>query len=141
VSCFFDTSVLVAAFTELHPRHEASFRAFAAADREAAFCGAHTMAEVFAVMTRLPVSPPISPESALLFVGEIRKRLTVIPLDAADYSDTIERAVERAVSGGRIYDALLLRCAEKAGTDTIYTWNVKHFETIAPGLAGRIRTP
>jgi hypothetical protein len=47
----------------------------------------------------------------------------------------------RGFTGGRVYDALLLSCAPKAKAQTIYTWNAKHFQAIAPELAGRIRTP
>ena len=141
MKAFFDTSVLIAAFTETHPHHQPSFRAFAAADRESSACAAHTMAEVFAVLTRLPVKPPISPQAAVLSISEIRSRLTVISLDEEDYFHTLEDAAGLALSGGRIYDALLLRCAEKHGSDVVYTWNLKHFQSIAPQLADRIRTP
>jgi predicted nucleic acid-binding protein len=44
-------------------------------------------------------------------------------------------------ASGRIYDALLLRCAAKVKAQTIYTWNLKHFRAVAPELAGRMRTP
>jgi predicted nucleic acid-binding protein len=83
----------------------------------------------------------IPPEQALLFVREIRERLTSIALDENEYFATIEQAAERGFTSGRIYDALLLRCAVKAKARTIYTWNLKHFRDIAPELASRIRTP
>src|ERR1700736_1749247 len=34
-------------------------------------------------------------------------------------------------AGGRIHDAVHLRCAEKASCDRIYTFNVKDFRTLA----------
>jgi predicted nucleic acid-binding protein len=43
---------------------------------------------------------------------------------------------------GHVYDALILKCAERAGVETVYTWNTGHFERVAwRAMAGRIRTP
>jgi len=92
-------------------------------------------------MTALPVKPAIPPEQAQLFVEEIRLRLTPLAMDSDDYFETIRESAERGVTSGRIYDALLLRCARKAKSETIYTWNLKHFQSLAPDLADRIRTP
>ena len=77
----------------------------------------------------------------MLFVDEIRARLTPISLDTQDYYQTLRAAADQGLSGGRIYDALLLRCAKKCDAQTIYTWNLKHFEAIAPELAARLRLP
>lgn len=138
---FFDSSVLIAALWEGHAHHEASFRRFAAAERSHSACALHTLAEVYGVMTALPVRPVILPEQALLFVDEVRSRLSTISLDAGEYHETIRGAADRGLAGGRIYDALLLRCAAKAKAEIIYTWNLKHFRAVAPDLAERIRTP
>lgn len=43
--------------------------------------------------------------------------------------------------GGMIYDMLLAQCALKAKADTIYTWNVNHFQRLGPEVARRIKTP
>lgn len=101
----------------------------------------HTLAELFAVLTALPVKPPISPEHAMLFVDDIRARLTLISLDSQDYCQTLRAAADQGLAGGRIYDALLLRCARECNAQTIYTWNIRHFEAIAPDLAARLRMP
>ena len=55
MKAFFDTSVLVAVFWEDHPRHQASLDLFYDARKKEAACAVHTLAEVYAVMTRLPV--------------------------------------------------------------------------------------
>ena len=138
---FFDTSVLVPVFVTTHPHHEDSFRVFEAASKETSACGAHSLAEVYAVLTRLPLKPPISAESAATFTHEISQRLSIVTLGGDDYYETIDSAAKRGITGGRVYDALLLRCAESGDAETIYTWNVKHFQAISPGLAARIRTP
>jgi len=138
---FFDTSVLVAAFWGGHSRHEASIQLFAKADKKHSACGIHSLAEVYASMSILPVKPTIPTEQALLFVEEVRARLALVSLQDDEYFDTIRNTADKGLTGGKIYDALLLRCAEKCRAESIYTWNLKHFRSIAPSLADRVRTP
>jgi predicted nucleic acid-binding protein len=138
---FFDTSVLIAAFWGGHANHEASIQQFAKAEKKHSHCAAHTLAEVYATMTALPVKPLIPPEQVLLFIEEVRKRLSVVALEPEEYYETIRRAADRGLTSGRIYDALLMSCAAKSNAEVIYTWNLKHFHSIAPELAPYIRTP
>jgi predicted nucleic acid-binding protein len=138
---FFDTSVLIAAFWRGHPDHPSSLKRVSAARPQKSFCSLHTLAEVYAAMTALPVKEVIPPEQALLFVQEVRDRFTVVGLDEDEYYGTIAQAAERGFTSGRIYDALLLRCAAKIGADAIYTWNLKHFRAIDPKLADKVQTP
>jgi predicted nucleic acid-binding protein len=138
---FFDTSVLVAAFWSGHPCHEASVRLFGKANPKRSAASVHTLAEVYSVMTALPVKPALPPEVVMLFVREVRERLTLVTLSAPEYFAAIQKAASQGFTGGRIYDALLLRCAAKLNANPIYTWNLKHFQSLAPELAERIRTP
>ena len=138
---FFDTSVLVAAFYGDHPRHEPSLQVFAASNKKQACCAAHSLAEVYSVMTRLPVKPVITPEQAMLFLEAARERLTLVSLHPAEYFAAIEQAAGLRVTGGKIYDALIVRCAIKARAEAIYTWNVTDFARFAPWAADRVRTP
>jgi len=138
---FFDTSVLIAAFWGAHVQHEASIRLFASAVKKDSACGVHSLAEVYAVMTTLPRKPVIPPEQVMLFIEEIRRRITLVSLDGDEYYQMLLGAAEAGVTGGRIYDALLLRCAEKSKARTIYTWNLKHFQLLSPKLSDRLRTP
>ena len=138
---FFDTSVLVAAFRRGHVHHEPSIRLLAKAEKKHSACALHTFAEVYATMTALPVKPVIPPEQVFLFIQEIRQRLTPISLEPAEYCDTIQKAADRGLTSGRIYDALLLTCAAKSKAQIIYTWNLKHFHSIAPHLAAFIQNP
>lgn len=138
---FFDTSVLIAAFRRDHLHHVPSLQCFAAATTRESACALHTLAEVYATMTAFPVRPPIPPEQVLLFVDEIRTRLTPISLTPDEYYDALVRAADHKLLSGRVYDALILRCAEKSQAQTIYTLNLKHFQSAAPSLSARIRTP
>jgi predicted nucleic acid-binding protein len=141
LKAFLDTSVLVAAFWGDHPDHDSSLALFVEMRRQTGACGAHSLAEVYAVMTALPVRPLLAPEQVCLFVEQILERLTVIALEQTDYIKTIRQLAERRLASGRIYDALLLAGARKSKAETIYTWNLKHFRQLAPDLAERIRTP
>jgi predicted nucleic acid-binding protein len=138
---FFDTSVLVGAFWRDHPNHESSLKLVSAANNRKSACAAHTLAEVYATMTALPVKEVIPPDQALLFVQEARDRCTIVTLTEDEYFYTIERSAGRGLTSGRVYDALLLRCAAKVKAEVVYTWNVKHFRMIRPDMADRIRTP
>lgn len=138
---FFDTSVLIASFWSGHAHHQASIRRLAAAQKKHSACGVHTLAEVYAVMTALPVKPLIPPEQAMLFIEEICQRLTVVTLSAEEYPAVIQRVATARFSGGRVYDALLLACAAKCHAESIYTWNLKHYQELAPDLGSRIQNP
>jgi predicted nucleic acid-binding protein len=112
-----------------------------AAHKRKSACAAHTLAEVYATMTALPVKDVIPPEQALLFVQETRDRFTIVSLDEDGYYKTIEQTATRGAPSSRVYDALLLQCAIKIKAETIYTWNLKHFRAIRPDAADRVRTP
>lgn len=138
---FFDTSVLLPSFLEDHEHHEASLRAFLKADKKQGCCGAHSLAELYATATRLPGKHRLSGEQVLLFLENVRERLTIVTLTADDYYAAVKEAAAAGVVGGTIYDALLARCAAKAGAEIIYTWNQKHFQQFSPEITKRLRMP
>jgi predicted nucleic acid-binding protein len=138
---FFDTSVLVAAFVGDHPHHAASAKVFVKATKKHSFVAAHSLAELYSTLTSLPLKPMISPDQAILFIQEARNRLSVVTLDETEYYAAIEQMAEKRITGGRIYDALLLHCALKAKAETIYTWNLKHFQRLFPELSEKVKTP
>jgi predicted nucleic acid-binding protein len=80
-------------------------------------------------------------DEAMLFLGNIRDRLSLVALTEAEYFEIVEASAAAAVTGGGIYDAVLAHCALKAGAKTIYTWNVKHFKRLGPEIAKRVTTP
>lgn len=55
---FFDTSVLVPVFYGDHVHHQASLERFIQFDRSTGCCGAHSLAEVYATLTRMPGRHP-----------------------------------------------------------------------------------
>jgi len=142
VSVFLDTSVLVAAFWGDHPQHDVSVALLKTASPSSAFCAAHTVAEVYSTMTRLPVKPPVPPEQALLFVQQIRQLFTVVSLTDEEYFSTVERLAQNGLAKNYIYDALIVRAAEKSGADIVYTWNIGDFLKVShPSILSKIRVP
>jgi predicted nucleic acid-binding protein len=141
VKFFFDTSVLVPVFIEEHPHHEASLAVFLRSDKKRGSCAAHSLAEVYATLTRLPGKHRASASEAMLFLENMQERLVLISLDAEEYWRAVMHSAESGIVGGMIYEALLAHCALKARAETIFTWNVEHFRRVGPEVAKRIRTP
>jgi predicted nucleic acid-binding protein len=141
IATFLDTSVLIAASDTADPRHPSSRSLLAAATPATAACGAHTLAEVYAVLSRLPGGKKARPDLAGLLVEQIAARMTVVPLSTEDYVATLRETARMGLSGGIVFDALLLACARKVRAERIYTWNVRHFRMVAPDLTDRIVTP
>jgi predicted nucleic acid-binding protein len=141
VKVFFDTSVLIAASLLQHEHHLPSAAAYLKADKKNAACAAHTLAEVYSSLTRMPGSQRMGGDQALLLLDQIRERLTVITLDEENYYSAIASAVAQGIVGGTIYDTLLAKCALKANATVIYTWDLDHFRRLGPDVARRVRTP
>jgi predicted nucleic acid-binding protein len=138
---FFDTSVLVPVFYGDHVHHRASLELFIQFDKSTGCCGAHSLAEVYATLTRMPGRHRISAEQALLFINSIRERLSVVALTADEYADALQASAALGVVGGGIYDAMLAHCALKAKAHAIYTWNTRHYTLCGREVVGRLRTP
>jgi len=141
VKSFLDTSVLVATFYGDHEHHAASFGLFSQQRKATACTAAHCLAEVYAVVTGMPGKDRASPDEALLFLRDVRDRLTMVTLDEIEYFKVLEHAAATAVSGGTTYDAIVAQCALKAKAQTIYTWNLKHFNRLGENVASRVRRP
>lgn len=142
---FLDTSVLIAAVIAKHASHA---RAFPVLERvqngkDEGFAAAHTLAEMYAILTKLP--PPFrhSPEQALLSIEEnVVRNFTISSLTGNDYAMLIREAAVAGIQGGTIYDAVLLKAAEQTNPDRIYTLNLKHFLAVATEhLASKLSSP
>lgn len=141
VKVFLDTSILIAANDIDHERHVESQPLLEAATRQNCACAAHSLAETYANLSIVKGGRKQRPETAYRLVEQIASRMLVVGLSPEEYLATIQEAAELRISGGTIYDALLLKCARKVHAERIYTWNVRHFHLVAPDLAGRILRP
>jgi predicted nucleic acid-binding protein len=138
---FFDTSVLLPAFLEDHAEHDRCLAVYAPSNKRVACCGAHSLAEVYATVTRLPGEFRASPEQAILFLSDIQEHLTIVSLESAEYFRAIHQAALNGIVGGTIYDAVLAACAIKARAEIIYTDNETHFRMLGPDVGRRVRRP
>lgn len=141
MKAFLDTSVLVATFYADHEHHQPSLDLFLRFGRRNACCGAHSLAEVYATLTGMPGKRRVSGDEALLFLGDIRERLTLVALDEQEYFQVAESSAAGGLASGAIYDAILGHCALKAKAEVIYTWNSRDFLRLAPAIASRVRIP
>ena len=140
----FDTSVLVAALIEDHPKHRNALPWLSKAkSKEYEFIvSSHTLAELYAVLSTLPLKPRISPGLAWRLVNEnIEKTAQIISLSPKDYWALIKKAADLGLSGGIIYDALILKVAEKTKVEKILTLNKGHFLRIWQGDSAVIVEP
>lgn len=131
----FDTSLLVAGFIEPHPMHSRALPWLrrAHARRLDLYIAAHSLAELYAVLTTLPVRPLISAATACSLIRENTEAVaTVVTLSNADYDRTLDRMARLGVVGGSIYDALIARAAEKIGVERLVTLNLSDFERVWP---------
>ncbi len=122
-----------------HPHHAPSARVFLEAGKDD-FCALRTLGEVYTTLTGLPVRPRITGAEGVAIVKQIRERLTVVSLTEQEYISTLEMASSTVV-GNAAYDALIARCALKAGATVLLTWNVQHFIRLGPEIARLVKTP
>ena len=112
------------------------------AGEDQGFVAAHGLAETYAVLTVLPVTPRIGPEAAAKVIEEnIVARFSVIALTAREYGRLVAGLPERGVMGGATHDVVQLACARKADAQRIYTFNVADFRRLDPSLAERVVAP
>jgi len=104
---------------------------------------AHSIAEVYAALTRVPVHPRIHPtEAARIVVENILPPFEVVPIAKRDYVTVLKNMRDEGFSGAKIYDALSLRCASNCEPEWIYTFNLADFRQLAsPALQHRICAP
>ncbi|MDZ4718180.1 MAG: PIN domain-containing protein [Roseiflexaceae bacterium] len=130
-----DTSVFVAAMVESHPAHERALPWLQQIHAHTldGFVAAHSLAEIYAVLTRLPIQPRITPQIAHEMVTHnITTICTIVALSAADYTSLLTGLAQTGLVGGIVYDAIILSAARQAGVDKVVSLNARDFRRIAP---------
>jgi predicted nucleic acid-binding protein len=141
---FFDTSVLVAALYERHDRHPRAFPWLKQAKegKLSMVVASHSLAELYSVLSSLPVRPRLSPQAAYKLVYEnIGSLAELVSLSPSEYLETIQRTSELGLAGGVTYDALLAKAAAKAGADRLLTFNERDFKRVWPEGENLIAVP
>ena len=145
MNIFFDTTVLIAASVQDHPHHAQALPAVRRAQhrQDKGFISVHSIAEVYATLTRLPVRPRIHPvEAQRILVEDVLPYFEAVLIDPSDYVNALSNIATHGWIGAKICDALLLSCAAKCLTDRIYTFNLGDFRALASGeMAAKICAP
>ena len=138
---FFDTSIFVPLVLGHHVHHRASQSVFLKLGRNRGFCAAHSLAETYSTLTRMPPIDRMTADQVMLHVQDIASRLEIIALDALEYVQTMSDLAAAGIAGGAVYDGLIAQCALKAKADVIYTFNQRHFRRLGPEIERRLRLP
>ena len=131
---FFDTSALVAALVKAHPRHKeaAGWLRRVIQGKAEGGLAAHSLAELYAVLTRLPVAPRISPGTAWRLIGaNIDPHFSIVALNGNDYKKALRNMAAYGFAGGVIYDGLIAAAALKYKPDHLLTLNPGDFERLS----------
>lgn len=140
----FDTSALVAAMVEGHPLHERSLAWLEKARRGALeyVVAAHSLAELYAVLSSYPTRPRLTPGVAARLVHDnVAAVANVVPLNAADYAAVVRAVAELGLSGGVVYDALVAQAARKTNAERLLTLNPRDFLRVWPEGAEIVIAP
>jgi len=128
-----DASCLVAAASQWHDHHSATIEAIGrlTAGGHEAVVPAHALAEAYAVLTRLPQPHRVTAAEALAILEGTWRDRAAASLDEEATWSTLASAAAADVIGGAVYDALIAAAAERAGADSLLTWNARHFERLS----------
>ncbi|EDN69251.1 PilT-like protein [Beggiatoa sp. PS] len=141
----FDTSTLVAALVESHPKHTLVLPWLQRVKKglDKGVVSAHSLAELYNILTIFPAKPRrISPQEAQQLIQQnLLEVFEIITLSEQDYMSVIKHLSESGVIGGVIYDALILKAAIKANVDYVMTLNEKDFKRVYPDFADKVISP
>jgi len=124
-----------------HVHHATSLTVFTRFGKNEVCCAANSVVEVYSAMTRMPGKYRISGQQGMLFIGNLRERLTMVGLTPDKYFKMLQTNADLGVVGGAIYDALLAACALKSCAEKLFTWNLRHYGQFGPQVASRLQTP
>ena len=136
-----DTSILVAALVEEHPVHDRALR-WLNPERELSRVACwHAFAETWAVLTSMPLDPPVSGQVAATVLDRVRGVVAFVPPRAGNYRDAVARCAGIGFRSGAIYDALHLVIAEAEKADVFLTFNERVFIRLSVPGGPRVVVP
>lgn len=104
-----DTSLVVALFASWHEAHESARQSVPSE----AHLPVHVLLESYSVLTRLPPPHRAPPDVVESFLGA-RFEGKLLTLPGEHHRSLLALAVERDLTGGSVYDALIAATAEHA---------------------------
>jgi len=100
---------------------------------------AHSLLELYAVLSRLPISPQIYPATARRLVEEnVSGVARIVSLPASDF---LRKTADLGLAGGVAYDSLIAYAAQKGRADRLLTLNLGHFERLWPEVRDILTVP
>ena len=141
---FFDTSVLVAAFVNAHPKHANCLPWLQRVKKKEieGIISVHSLIEIYSILTKLPLSPRINPALALNLIKEnILEDFELVTYGKKDYINLLDELSHGNIAGGASYDGLILSAAKKVTADKILTLNINDFIRVCPQLVRIISEP
>jgi predicted nucleic acid-binding protein len=136
-----DTSTLVAGMLPAHPHYASAEPWLMKANAGAfeLFISVHSIAEMYAVLTRLPLKPAVGPLQANKLISDnVLSCAKAVTLTESDYVSLVADLSQRGIIGGIVYDAVIARAAELSQVDRLVTLNVAHFQRVWPAGAARV---
>jgi predicted nucleic acid-binding protein len=139
----FDTNVVVAGFLVDHDRHDVCrpWLGRAKNNEFQALISVHSLAEIYSVLTRLPMPHRLSPQTVERMLNENLVNFERIALSVTDYEAVLGDVVRLGIVSGGIFDALIGRAAIMGRADRILTFNVRDFERLGDEVRGLIQVP
>jgi hypothetical protein len=104
---------------------------------------AHSFLEFHSALTQLPGGLAVpAPQVSRLLEESILPYVRVVAVQAAEVLAVQKQAGELDLVGGIIYDLYHLAVAERENVDCLYTFNIRHFQALAPSfMKDRIIAP
>ncbi len=94
---------------------------------------AHTIAELYAVLSTLPTRPRLGPDRAWRLIEDnVIPHSRVVALSIEEQVETVREIASQGLSGGVVYDALIAGVARSEQVDVLVTLNERHFRRVWP---------
>ena len=132
-----DTSCLVAAVCAWHEHHGRTRLEIERRIRghEELVLAAHSLAELYAVLTRLPSPHRLRADDAISLIEANWGETFVVHLTGQETWQALREARQLGIIGGQMYDVIIAASALKAGASTLLTWNMRHFNKFTDKLS------
>jgi len=137
----FDTSTLIAALLKPHEAHSLAHPWLdqVLAGVHTGIISAHSLAELYSTLTRMPLQPKITAADALDLIREnLLNTFEIVGLTPTDYITILEELQNRNLVGGVTYDALIMYVGIKTNVDKVITLNGRDFVRLFPQFGGEI---
>ncbi len=109
-----DTSVAIPLLVRSHANHVAVSRGISASEP---WLTAHSLAETYSVLTRLPGDARVSPADASRLIADRFPEVVTLPGDVA--RDVHRILADRDIAGGAVYDGLVALAALAEGLELV----------------------